>query len=500
MPFEFNYKPDGETLIRFHQSDAFFRGIRGHIGSGKSVACAVELFLKAMAQERGKDGIRRTRAAVIRNTTPQLKTTTIKTWLEWFPEDVFGKVKWDPPITHRLRVGDVDMEVIFLALDNEKDIRKLLSLELTFAWVNEAREITKEIMDGVTSRVRRYPSRKSGVEATWAGVIADTNPPGPHHWWGIMSGEVPPPEYMSDEERGLLVKPGNWEFFTQPPAMLPVWGGDGMITGYNMNPARENARYLNQQYYLDQLPGKTRDWISVYILNNYAELFSGRPVYSEFSEKAHVTRDLIPYIPGQPVYVGMDFGLTPAAVFGQRPRRRWLVQRELVAFNMGVERFAERFTAFAAEHYPPEAEFVITGDPAGDTRVQTNEQRVFEMLHVKGVLARAASTNNIDVRIAMVNNALTTMQDGAPCYLISEAGCPVLTAAKKGGYHYDKHEKPEKNEYSHVSDAEQYMMDGAGEARRITNKAPTITKPVIAKRNFSVFRTQPFHTGLRRQG
>lgn len=351
MPFDFEYRPDGATIAAFHKSDRFFRGLRGHVGSGKSVCCAVEIFLKSMAQEPGKDGIRRTRWAVIRNTTPQLKTTTIKTWLEWFPEDVFGKIRWDPPITHVLRFGDVECEVIFLALDSEKDIRKLLSLELTGAWINEAREISKEILDAVTQRVRRYPSARSGVGPTWSGVIADTNPPGPHHWWAIMSGEVAPPEYISADDLATLVRPANWQFFSQPPATLPVRSPDGSILRYEMNERREN-RYLDEQYYLDMLPGKSKDWIAVYILNEYAQLFAGRPVYPDFSEQLHVTSELIPVVPGEPVYVGMDFGLTPAAVFGQRIRNRWLVQRELVTFNSGVKRFAGNFLRFADEHYP----------------------------------------------------------------------------------------------------------------------------------------------------
>ena len=65
MSFKFRYKPDGDTLKAFMKSDQFFRGIRGHIGSGKSVACAVEVFRRACEQGRepgkdGKPGIRKT--------------------------------------------------------------------------------------------------------------------------------------------------------------------------------------------------------------------------------------------------------------------------------------------------------------------------------------------------------------------------------------------------------------------------------------------------------
>ena len=84
MP-EFKYKPDGDVLKDFMKNTTFFRGIRGPVGSGKSVACCVEVFRRALEQEKSPDGIRHSRWAIIRNTNPQLRTTTIKTWLDWFP-------------------------------------------------------------------------------------------------------------------------------------------------------------------------------------------------------------------------------------------------------------------------------------------------------------------------------------------------------------------------------------------------------------------------------
>ena len=72
------------------------------------------------------------------------------------------------------------MEVIFLALDDESDIRKLLGAELTGVWFNEAREMQKSIIDAGTMRVGRYPPMRDGGP-TWYGVIADTNAPEDDH-------------------------------------------------------------------------------------------------------------------------------------------------------------------------------------------------------------------------------------------------------------------------------------------------------------------------------
>ena len=137
LNLDFSQSP---VIYDFIQSNAFVQGIMGPVGSGKSYGCASKIFLKAIKQKPSPiDNVRYTRFAVVRNSYPMLKTTTIKTWLDLFPESTFGPMLWTPPITHHIRLparGDaagIDCEVIFLALDQPKDVRKLLSLELTGA-------------------------------------------------------------------------------------------------------------------------------------------------------------------------------------------------------------------------------------------------------------------------------------------------------------------------------------------------------------------------------
>ena len=54
---KFAYKPDGKVLKDFMKDNSFFRGVRGPVGSGKSVACCVELFRRALEQKPNNDGI-----------------------------------------------------------------------------------------------------------------------------------------------------------------------------------------------------------------------------------------------------------------------------------------------------------------------------------------------------------------------------------------------------------------------------------------------------------
>jgi hypothetical protein len=121
---------ESPVIYDFIQSKNFVQGIMGPVGSGKSYGCAAKIFIKAVQQKPSPiDNVRYSRWAIVRNSYPMLKTTTIKTWLDLFPEGTFGPMLWTPPITHHIRLparGDaagIDCEVIFLALDQPKDVR-----------------------------------------------------------------------------------------------------------------------------------------------------------------------------------------------------------------------------------------------------------------------------------------------------------------------------------------------------------------------------------------
>ena len=58
MSINFQYKPEGDTLKTFMKSEDFFRGMRGPVGSGKSVACCIEIFRRALLQQKNAEGKR----------------------------------------------------------------------------------------------------------------------------------------------------------------------------------------------------------------------------------------------------------------------------------------------------------------------------------------------------------------------------------------------------------------------------------------------------------
>jgi hypothetical protein len=498
----FKYKPDGQIIKDFMKDNSFFRGIRGPVGSGKSVACCVEIFRRALAQEPNADGIRRSRWAIIRNTNPQLRTTTIKTWLDWFPEHVWGKFNWSVPYTHKIQTHDLDIEVIFLALDRPEDVKKLLSLEVTGVWVNEAREVSKSIIDAASMRVGRFPSMKDGG-CTWTGLICDTNAPEEDHWWPIMSGEVPVPDHIAKEEAKMLIKPNNWQFFTQPSGMVEKKDNEGNVLEYIKNSKAENITNMREDYYPNIVQGKTKSWIDVYVMNKLGSIQDGKPIYPMFAPDVHVAKEEIPVAASIPVYIGIDFGLTPACVFGQKIRGRWLILQEIVAFDMGIVKFSEILRQELATRYSM-CEAIIFGDPAGDFRAQTDESTPFQILRGAGLLARPAPSNDVSLRLESVQSPLNRMIEGQSGLLI-DPRCRNIIKGFEGGYQYRRlqvsgerfDDKPEKNHYSHIHDALQYLMLGAGEGRQVMHNT-NITKGAFqAKREYDVFTRQP---RKRRQG
>ena len=159
-------------------------------------------------------------------------------------------------------------------MDRPEDVKKLLSLELTGIWINEAREVPKSIIDACTMRVGRYPSMREGG-ASWSGVIADTNAPEEDHWWAIMAGEVPIPDYIPREQAQMLIKPDNWSFYVQPSAMKEKLDEKGDVDSYEVNKSAENISNILETYYPNLIRGKTKSWIDVYVMNKLG-IYTGR--------------------------------------------------------------------------------------------------------------------------------------------------------------------------------------------------------------------------------
>jgi hypothetical protein len=446
------YDPS-ETLRPFHASEAFLRGVRGPFGTGKTVAMCWEIFYRACEQAPDGNGKRLTRWCVVRNTFDELKRTAVKTWGEWFPEQV-SPIFWTEPINTVLRF-DLDdgthvvSEGWFIAIDRPQDVRKLKGFELTFAWLNEASELDSEVLTIVSARVGRYPP-KWMAPITWSGVFMDTNPPDDDHWWYEMAEKV---------------KPENADFFSQPPALL---GNE--VDGWTPNPEADYAQFQPKgyKYWLDWVAGKTMDKIKIYALGQYASVFDGRPVYSEYewNEHIHVSREDLRAYPGLPIILGFDYGTTPACTVVQlTPSGSLNVLEEMIAVSMGIKQFAQTVVVPKIRNEYMGRRLIGAGDPSGLYRAQTDERTCMEILAECGIPMTPIGMNNkITRRREAVVHFLTMMRDGKPAFQLSPK-CKILRKAFNGGYHYERvqvrgdsryKDEPKKNMFSHISEALQY--------------------------------------------
>lgn len=442
------------TVGRFMQSDAPVRLLYGPVGSGKSTGALMEIARRAREQAPAPDGLRHTRWAIVRSTKQQLNDTTLKSWNEWFPPGVAGV--WKEGVqTFFLRFGDVSAEVMFRALDDPEDVRRLLSLELTGAFINEARETPIEIVTAIRSRCGRFPSKKSGGP-TWYGLIMDTNPPSTDSWI---------------YEKFETEKPRGWEIFKQP-------GG--------LDPHAENIENLPPGYYEDMMDGADEEWINVHVHAKYGKSKVGRPVYENTFTSAFHLRDDMRVITGTSVVIGLDAGRTPAAAFYQRdPKGRVLIQDELTSENMGMERFLElKAKPLLTERYAG-MRVAVACDPACWQKSQLNESSVVDIIKAAGFIPVRPYSNLIAPRLAAVEKLLAQQIEGEAMFLVNKSRCPTLVAGFEHGYRYKRKRDgtyevtPEKNSFSHVHDAAQYgamMIDVAGDIAAFTSRAREVER------------------------
>jgi hypothetical protein len=449
------------VVTAFMLSDARFRTIVGPFGSGKSSGAVNEIVRRAKMQAKGRDGFRRSRWAVVRNTMPMLRDTTMKTWFDWFPDGSCGWWK-ETGKTFFLEFGDVKAEVMFRALDDAADVKNLLSLELTGAYINESREIPREIVEGLRGRVNRYPAMKDGG-CTWYGIWADTNPPEEGtYWWALMEG--------LDPETGEP-RPTDMKTFKQPGGMIRVAEGEPyhvkMRNGWKLrlNPLADNAKNLPPQYYLDLCADASDEYIKVYVLGMYGTSKAGKPVHPLFDPDFHVAKNALLPNKHLPLLIAADFGLTPAMVLKQQdPHGRVLTLDEVVTEKgqSGLSRaIEEKLKPLLLRKYPG-FNIQVTGDPAGGQGSQNDERSCVDIFKQHGFRqVRFAYSNSPVHRTNATDHFLARRIEQRAAYLVSPQ-CSYLIRGMKGGYHYKiskagiVSDEVEKNIFSHVSEAGQY--------------------------------------------
>ncbi len=419
------------------------RFVRGPIGSGKSVACAVEILRRAIQQAPDKNGIRRTRGAIIRNTLSQLRSTCLVTLEEWLRPIMEYKVS-EATVTLQMPLPDgtrVESKILLLPLDTPQNVQRLLSLELTFAWCSEVRELPLEIVQSVFSRTGRYPSKANGG-ATWRGLWAETN---------SFSEDSEYYDFLEVE------RPGNVDYFIQPGAT---------------EPGAENVENLPPDYYEAMIEANTESWVDQYVHNKIGPSLSGQAVFASLFKYDFHTIEELQYEESRPIVCGLDTGRNPAIVLGQMDvRGRINVLGSAYGENMGIEKFISTVVRpWLIENFPM-GRFVCVVDPAGTKRSEIGEESVIKAIQRLGFLAAPANTNAIDPRLRAVERQFNMQIDGKGAILIDRRHNAMLIRAISHDYRYkrkkegDLNEVPEKGHpESDLADALQYLCLGIDSA------------------------------------
>lgn len=440
-----------DTGILFHNSQAAVRYEIGPVGSGKSTTCVMDLLAQAMSQQPDEQGVRRTRMGIIRATNPQLRSTTIKTFEMWVPNEI-APVVMTAPISAKLKQNlndgtSVDCEFVFLALDEAEDVKKLTSLELTSAYINEARETDHVHFEMLQGRIGRYPQTKRDAAGkvkygpTRICIIMDSNPPKTTHWTYELFYTGKTPE--------------GFELFVQPPAV--IWNAE--TETWELNPNAENILHLPEGYYSRQLKGATDEYIRVMLAGEPGMSKAGKPVFPSYSERRHASITILQPIQGIPVIIGIDFGLSPAATFMQLTGRGLRVLDEVPASDESLEDFITEYLKPLITKRYGGYRLVGVGDPAGRGRSGIDKRTPFSTLVDAGIKAYPAATNNFITRKETVEWFLRRDEG-----MVISPNCVITREAFGGGYVFKElrnasgryAERADKNEYSHIMDAVQY--------------------------------------------
>ncbi len=454
--FEFNAPP---TLAAFMKSEAFGRVAMGPVGSGKTTACIIELLRRSVGQTPAADGNRYTRFAVVRQTLKQLKDTILKDCESWLGGLGIWKVSEG---TFHLNFDDVKSEWVFIPLENSEDQARLLSMQLSGAWLSECIEMDISVLGPVSGRCGRYPSGVRGTP-TWHGIVADTNFPTEMTPWHTFV-EAPP---------------NDWQIFKQPSGMsLEAENLDYLLQNeitVKLPPGHPVRRAQGRKYYerFVETFGADSDWVKRYVFAQYGDDPSGMAVFkntfrSDFHIMDETDKKWPGLIPGYPLLVGQDFGRNPWSLICQPDHMgRLIVHEEVAATNVGLEKHVNQSLKprLLSNKYI-QFKVAMVGDPSGVAKGSIAEESCFDALKRFGLPAFPAPTNDIEPRLRAVENLLGRQTNGGPSLIISRQGCPWLCRAMAGGYRFTKTKQgalrvvPEKNDkegFSHVADDLQYV-------------------------------------------
>lgn len=470
------WQSPGPVSSGFMASTAKVDILNGPVGSGKTTTSLMKLLRTSCKQQisltdtaRGVDGgrwpVRKTRWCVVRDTYRQLWKTTMPSWFNRIPRSVgeFTGAE-NAPASHRVEFALADrtiaqVQVDFLAIGDNAVEDVLRGYEPTGFYLNELDLLAKEVFEHAILRTGRFPIMDEGGPS-WHGILADCNAPVFDTWVYEDFFTLPPEELVA---KGIAL-------FRQP-------GG--------RDPGAENVTHLPPGYYDLQAKVLKPSLVRRMVDNQPGYSEAGKPVYPEYNDALHVAPHSLDPIVGLPLLVGLDAGLNPAAIFGQRlPNGQWYIIDELVGDKgTGAKRFGNMLAQRLKERFGAIRTVSGLADPSaayGADKIAGEASWIEIVAATAEIRIRPAPTNAKIPRWEAVRMPLSRLIDGKPGLVLSPR-CKVLRSGFNAGYRFRKKagsghaydDDAEKNDFSHPHDALQYLLSGGGEDSEIRERRTT---------------------------
>lgn len=527
------YKPPGPVAARYIMSMGPIDLIRGPWGSGKTVASIYKMARhSAVDFPICKDGVVHVRWAAVRDTYREMAKTALASWLEAFPKGgpftASDKDAWsggqDRPVTHKLewdvmrrwyvrggqwelRKTKIRMEMQFGAIGEQNLESFFKGYEISGGWLNECDLIKGEVPGLLYGRTGRYPPESDMMEweADRLGRVVDPDSGResikvPR----IVCGDFNPPDetnwtYELEIEKPDQAKKGGFNFFAQPSGLSPQ--------------AENRAGKARHKYEEEErtFGGPTAPDALRNVHGQYAPKARGTIVFPKFNINKHRADSSLTIVKELPFTIGMDAGGRPAAVICQRmPNGQKRVLREIVSLPdtvTGPARFAENINEVLLRDFRGMRCAGAWADPSswyGADRQAGELAWVDTVSMALSIAIQPTATNDIGSRFEAVDWYFAGDIDANTPRILIDPSCKYLIRAYVSQYQLTKQAtlgktdalQIEKNEYSHVAEADQYesygyrgptaVMKAAAQLGRAANVVPM--RSVTARSDFDVFK------------
>ena len=491
-------------------------------GSGKTVASAYKgPWLASSWFPVCRDGVIRVKMTVLRDTYRDLSRTALDSWHheKMFPvkhpftTEYTGGI--DRPVKHVLKwqtmrggsMVPVEFTALFAAIGDANPEQFAKGFETSFVWLNECDMLGDRIAGLMYSRTGRYPSvdqispselervtkpfrqimRNTGMRVDEDEVLLPR----------VLWGDCNPPDFDNWVPKRMIDEPEKWplyKMFRQPSGL---------------SPQAENRIGKPRSSYEQDLQTMTANDARRFVHGELGYALDGKPVYGdEFSTIVHRADQTIAPAMGLPLALGVDAGGSPAAAICQfMPNGQLRVLAEVCAEpGTGPGRFSEMLFTTLMARFPNFAIREAFGDPSawyGADKVKGELSWMETVNKALSLTILPTETNEISQRQEAVRWYLKMIDVNTPRMLI-DPSCKKLIGGFAAHYKLTKLAtagktdtiEVNKNEYSHIHDALQYLclghqgrasvIKGAAQMGRAANVVP-LRGNTVSKKSFDVF-------------